>query len=211
MTKKIKVLFVDWNKTLSQSLFWSQLTEQDHPYHYYFQTINYWLFGKNYQLIEKWMRGLLTAEQVCQKLAEENNLDWAIVFQTLRESCERMSLCSPEIINLIKRIRQKGIKVVVATDNMDTFRRFTMESLALENIFDDFLISCEIKKLKYDTDPQRIPFFEQFLRSNKLSYDEVVLLDDSIDKSGVYDKLGFKIDLVNDSNDLIRYLQSYID
>jgi len=209
--KKIKALFIDWNKTLSQSLFWSQLAEQNHPYHHYYQIINSWLFEKNSQLLEPWMRGSLTAEWICQKLAAENDLEWTVVFETLKESCAQMSLCSLEIIDLIKKIRQRNIKVVVATDNMDTFRRFTINGLSLENIFDDFLISCELKMLKYDTKNQRIPFFEPFLKNNKLSYNEVELLDDSIDKSGIYEKLGFKINLVENSDDLIRYLHSYLD
>jgi len=208
---KPKVLFLDWNKTLSHSLFWSQLSEPNHIYGHYHKIITEWLFNKNSHLIDSWMRGEFTAEQICQFIATENALDYGIIWQTLKESCENMSLCSPKIIDLVKNIRQQGIKVIVATDNMDTFRRFTTQGLGLDKIFDDFLVSCDLGVLKYDINKQVIPFFDAFMKTNNLNYEEVVLIDDSAEKSGVYNELGFNIVLIKDTYDLLDQLQKYVD
>lgn len=211
MRKNIKALFIDWNKTLSNSLFWSQLKDKNHLYNNYHKTIIKWLFEKNVDLFDPWMRGSITSEQICKKIARENNLDWEVVYGTLRESCENMSLNSPEIINLVEKIRQKGIKVIIATDNMDTFRKFTISGLGLDKVFDDFLISCELKVLKYETKEKEIPFFDPFLKANNWRYNEVILIDDSKDRSGVYNKLGFEIILVKKQFDLLDYLRKFIN
>jgi FMN phosphatase YigB (HAD superfamily) len=157
------------------------------------------------------MRGSLNSEQICNKLAVENNLDKKIILNTLKESSEKMELCSNNILDIIKDIRKKNIKVVIATDNMDTFRKFTIRGLRLDRFFDDFLISSELKVLKYDITNDKIPFFDPFLKKNSLSYDDVILLDDSEEKSGIYNKLGFKISLVTDTPSLLNYLREYLD
>lgn len=211
MDKPPKVLFIDWHKTLSYSFFWSQLTDKNHPHNNYHEIITQWLFKKNSHIIEKWMRGLLSSNQICQQLAIENNLDQKIIFDTLKESAENMQLCSPEIIKIIEDLRLRGIKTIIATDNMDTFRKFTIPSLGLNKIFDDFLISSELGVLKYDIKNNRIPFFDNFLQKNNLNYTDVLLLDDSEEKSGSYKRLGFKISLVKNSEDLKSYLCEYLN
>lgn len=165
-----------------------------------------WLFKKNKNLIPKWMRGELTYEQVCKQIANANNLNYEIVRSNLEESCKNMTLSPIEIIELTQNIKKQKIKVVIATDNMDTFRKFTIPSLSLNNIFDDFLISCELGVLKYDTMNNQIPFFDSYLKKNNLSYGDALLLDDSKDSSGIYHKLGFEIGLVKNSSDLLNYL-----
>lgn len=211
MSQNIKALFIDWNKTLSNSHFWFQLENKNHVYNNYHEIIINWLFEKNVDLINPWMRGSFTAKQLCERIAKENNLNQKIVYDTLKESCENMSLCSVKTIDLVTKIRNKGIKVVIATDNMDTFRDFTIKGMELEKYFDNFLISCELKVLKYDTKEQEIPFFDKFLKSNNWSYSDVVLIDDSEDKTGIYDKLGFKIMLVKEQSDLLNYLRKFLD
>ena len=99
--------------------------------------------------------------------------------------------------------------MVVATDNMDTFRRFTIPRMGLEKIFDDFLLSCELGCFKYDVSCLRLPFFDNYLKKKNLNYQEVVLIDDSLEKSGIFEKLGFKIEYVNKKNSLVDLLTKY--
>lgn len=209
MKKKPKVLFIDWNKTLSNSLFWSQLKNRDHVYNNYHKSIIKWLFEKNSHFINPWMRGDKTSREICQIISKENKLDEAIVYKELQESCKKMEFCSPKITGLITKIKKKGIKVIIATDNMDTFREFTIKGMRLNILFDDFLISCERGILKYETKNNKIPFFDPFLKENNLSYEDVVLIDDSDDKTGIYKKLGFEIKLVRKKNDLLDYLHKF--
>ena len=196
-----KIIFIDWYKTLSNSLFWEQSND--------FKTISQWLFKENSNLINPWMKGEYTAEAICKKIAFGTKLDFNQIFNSLIESCQKMSYSRPEIPRLIKNIRKKGIKVVIATDNMDTFSRFTKPGLKLGNIFNDFLISYDLKILKQETELESIPFFEKYLQDRGLKNEEVVLIDDGDDKTGVYGKLGLKIDLVKSSNDVVNFLEKY--
>lgn len=209
MKKQPKALFLDWNKTLSNSLFWSQLADKEHDYNSYHEPIIKWLFKDNSHLINEWMRGDKTSRDICRMISEKNNLDEAVVYGELAKSCKKMEFCSPRIKDLIVKIKQKGIKVIIATDNMDTFQKFTVTGMRLNTLFDDFLISYEKKVLKYDTKDKEIPFFDSFLKKNNWSYEDVVLIDDSEDKTGVYKKLGFEIKLVNEKNNLLKHLKKF--
>ena len=98
-----------------------------------------------------------------------------------------------EIPKFIKIFRSKGIKCVVATDHMDVFREHIIPGMKLDELFDDFLISYEIGKLKSDIDIEnkKILFFETFLKKNDLKYENVLLLDDCLHDAS-YKELGFE-------------------
>ena len=200
-----KVVFIDWNKTLCHSLFWSSLQYSNNEYH---NTIITWLFKKNNHIVEAWMRGIFSSEEICQLISLENDLNEKTVFDSLVKSCTEMSIVDEDVItDLIRRIKKKGIMVVIATDNMDTFKRFTLPSLTLTSLFDDILTSNELKFFKYESTNHTIPFFSKYLKSNNLSYSDAILLDDSEDKSGVYDFLGFDIAIIKNHEDLIKNLK----
>ena len=204
-----KVIFIDWNKTLSHSLFWSHMIKKNHPYKRYHNKIVQFLFVENKELINSWMRGQYTSEDISGKISKAIKLDKEVILQELALSCKNMSFISPKIPALIKSIQQKGIKVTIATDNMDTFRRYTIPGMNLVNIFDDFLVSCDLKCLKGDFKKEKLLFFDNYLQENNLFYSEVVLLDDCLDTTGTYDKLGFKIVETDSPKRLLEILSSY--
>lgn len=194
-----KIIFIDWHKTLSNSFFWSGNQKYSDAF-----------FNYNRELINPWMRGEYTAEDVCKILSDQNNFDFDDVFKSLQESCSKMIFVSEEIPGIIKEIRSRGIRVVVATDNMDTFARFTIPGLGLKKIFDDFLISYNLKVLKNDVGENAIPFFDDYLYKNSLDYIDCVLLDDS-ELNSVYDRLGFKSVKIGNGGELIQVLQKYAE
>ena len=155
------------------------------------------------------MRGEHTSENIVKILSEDSGVAQDIILNELAESCRQMKYVSEEIPELINKIKNKGIKVVIATDNMDTFERFTIPSMEIGNLFDDFLISCKLKVLKEDIQEDSIPFFDNYLNKYNLSYQDAVLLDDCIDTTGVYNKLGFQIIEITSSNKLIEILKEY--
>jgi len=198
MTKP-KVIFIDWYKTLSNSLFWSGNQKYSDTF-----------FNNNRELINPWMRGEYTAEEVCKILSDKNNFDFEDVFESLQESCQKMIFVSDDILELIGKIRSQGIKVVVATDNMDTFLRFTVPALGLRDVFDDFLVSYELRVLKNDVAENYIPFLDDYIVKNLLNYKDCILLDDS-ELNPVYDKLGFKSVRIGNGNKLADVLGIYAD
>lgn len=193
-----KNIFIDWNKTLSHSLFWEQLQDKKHPHHKYLSIIEKWLFVDNRAIITPWMRGKISSGNVLKRMSQETGIDQNLIASELQKSCENMQFCIKNLPELIAKIQKRGVKVVIATDNMDVFFRYTVPAMQLDKIFDDILSSHKIGYLKDDELPEnKILFFDKYLAENKLTYDAAVLLDDSLDKTGKYQRLGFERILIN--------------
>jgi FMN phosphatase YigB (HAD superfamily) len=205
--KKPKVLFLDWSKTLSNSIFWSAWADEHHPKNRYFQDIQTILFRDNKDIIYPWMRGTMNSEDICKLLSLCLGIDEKIIFDELAISCANMSFCRTEVPELLAALKREGVRVVVATDNMDTFRRFTIPAMQLDAIFDDYLISSELGVFKGDTTNNTLQFFDRYLTENNLDYGDVMLVDDGYDKSGMYGELGFKWVHIDDSVHFVEVLQ----
>jgi len=209
---KYKVIFFDWNLTLSMSRFWQQLEHIEHPHHDWHQRIIDVLFSKK-KMISQWMRGDIDVSEVVNYISNKTGYNKNNIKNYLIESCEQMQLVDSSILDLVKKLRSKGIFCVIATDNMDVFSLYTVPALKLDNYFDDIINSFDKKILKYDfvnNDSSDISFFNDYLKNKDISYDQAVLIDDSPDESGLYKKNGFDIKLVKDKNDIISFLQKMI-
>ncbi len=206
----IKTIFIDWDKTLSTSVFWEQMKNSDSSHIHDFDRLEEFVFKQNKQLVSDWMFGKYNSEEICKKVSKSIGLNYKTVFRELVMSTANMRFVDFRIPSILKRIRKKGLKLVIATDNMDTFRRFTIPGMKLYDFFDDFLISNELKCFKYHISGGKLPFFEDFLKTNKLSYKEVILIDDSVEKTGYFEKIGFRIKYIKDKKDLLNHLNEYI-
>ena len=209
LTQNTKVIFLDWNKTLSYSLFWGHLSDSSHSNNYIVDPVIDWLFNKNQKIIDDWMRGKYSAEEICTMISNETKIDYKIIFDELVASCQNMEFCDPTITSLLHSIKLKGIKVVVATDNMDTFRRFTVPSLKLESLFDDLLISSEIGAMKGDYDGNNSAFFQTYMEKNGLSFSETILLDDCANKMDICRSIGLPYININSPEQIVEVLQEF--
>lgn len=186
--KKYKVVFIDWNGTLSTSKFWGHLENKDKELFY---KIEQTLFGELKSLIKPWMKGEITTEEIIKKISIQVNLDYQTIFDEFVKSCQTMSFVDNKCLKLIEQIRRNGIKVMIATDNMDSFLRWTVPTLKLDSIFDHILDSSTIKSLKNDFDKSNNSlFFDCFIKANKIGKGESVLIDDSVDKDGKIQSYG---------------------
>lgn len=201
-----KCIFFDWYKTLSFSLFWSQLSSSSHPLHNLSSQITQFLFIDNKQLVNSWMRGEYSAEDISHLIGDALSADPKAIFSELQHSCENMEWSDSQLPSLIRKIRAKGIMAVVATDNMDTFMRFTVPSMNLRNMFDDFLVSSELKCLKKDIAGGEISFFNGFFRKHNLKPADTILLDDCLDATGTYDAQDLNIIEISSSSKLVEVL-----
>ncbi|GCE22648.1 hypothetical protein [Dictyobacter kobayashii] len=177
-----KCVFLDWAFTLSNSLFWEHLNDPEHTHFRAFQIIQKALFGKQgmHELMLDWMRGKLTSEDVVAAVCQQHvDLDPEMLLAELELSCSRMQFVSPQVPTYVSRLRARGIKVVVATDNMDTFTRWTTPALQLHTLFDDVLNSYDLQGLKADVDASgHSVFFDAYLQKQQIAYGESVLIDD---------------------------------
>lgn len=206
-----KAVFIDWNGTLSTSKFWGHLEDPSHPKSNYYTKLQSALFeGPMRELLVPWMRGELTSEDVVTKLSIVTELPYAELFEEFVFSCKTMQLVSPEVLDLVRHLRAKGIKVVIATDNMDSFNRWTVPELELTQHFDEILNSYDLAALKKDFDEKgNSLFFSQFLARNNLTPNQVVIIDDGDDKgllSGMgidYRRIEFGVGLVNELKKIV--------
>jgi FMN phosphatase YigB (HAD superfamily) len=182
VSKNERIVFFDWDGTLSIGKFWNGIEENEYG------LINSWLFGSNKEIVKAWMIGKYSAEDVCEKIAQGTDLDFEFIFTNLKISCQNMELISPGVLGLIDQVKQKNILVGIATDNMDTFTRFTVPSLNLNNHFDIILNSFDLKKSKRTAQK----FFGKYLSEMDINPSECILIDDSEDKDGNLTKYGFR-------------------
>lgn len=211
--RKYKTIFFDWYGTLSGSLFWDQWKNPVHPRHEWHAPLSRYLFGENMWAVMEWMRGKVTVEDIAALLGDRFGYSRDIIFQDLKESCEAMRLVSDEVLPLVQKLRRSGVRCVIATDNMDTFTRFTVPALRLLEHFDGVLNSFEMGMLKQDADernPDRIPFFEDFLHDNDLKYEDAVLLDDSSYASGMYERCRFDVMRIFSPHDFVGKLKKLV-
>jgi len=204
--KEYKIIFFDWSMTLSKSLFWSQLADKKHPRHHWHDNIISYVFKKNDSMVKDWMTGHIDMEFVAKSISQEFGYSKDLVLSDLIESSKGMKLVDRRIIKMINTIRERGTKCVIATDNMDTFIKYTRPSLCLDKYFDDFLVSYNMGIMKFNVTDSQIPFFDDYLQQEKVKYEDVLLIDDSCDTSGVYNKLGFDILQILNSADFVEKL-----
>ncbi|MEK7499067.1 MAG: inorganic diphosphatase [Patescibacteria group bacterium] len=191
-TKQYKVIFFDWHKTLSLCDFWVQLQDPAHDRHHWHKNITNFLFVENERLIQQWMRGEINEDEIVQIVSRKFGYAVEVLRADLAESCRAMTLLSDKIFPLIDMLQSRGVKCVIATDNMDVFKKYVVPALKLDEHFDDVLVSFDQKALKFDVseDGNSVPFFHEYLQKNGFTYLDALLVDDRLDTSGVYAKLG---------------------
>ncbi len=157
------------------------------------------------------MEGRLSTEYILEQIKTGTGISKDFLQEELIKSCENMKFAFSGLDKLVLNLRRNGIKCVVATDNMDTFRKYTIPGMKLHDIFDDFLISCELGVLKFDIDKERgkILFFDTFLSKENKNYNQVILLDDHTD-SGFYASKGFQIFQIFEPQELKNFLNLII-
>lgn len=188
-----KIVFLDWSGTISGSKFWGHLEDPKHPNHEIYSKTQKFLFEENRHLLDPWMRGLVTSENILNKIAEDTEISFDVLLEEFVNSCIKMKYSTDRFIKLIAQIRHLGIRVVIATDNMDSFPRWTVTALGLEKIFDDILDSYTLKVLKRDFDAEGTSlFFSDYLHSVDISPRDCLLIDDSEDKGNKIQNYGIE-------------------
>lgn len=200
---KYKYVFIDWNGTLSDSKFWDNLSSLN-----LFEKIQQSLFVKHKHFIKDWMRGKTQSEKIIESISNDLEEDAAFIFSELKKSCEQMKFASEKTLPLISELRRKGSKVIIATDNMDTFKRWTAPALKLNEYFDGLLDSHTLQAMKNDFKEDRSLFFDSFLTENNIQPYESVLIDDSVDKENKIQIRGIDYWKIESSRELPERLAS---
>lgn len=171
-------LFVDWDGTLSQSKFWAGWSEPKHPLHELHETVITAFAPEFAPMLEGWMRGRMSAESFAVRFARVAAISSLQILEGLQESAEAMEWADPRLPDRISQLRRVGYRVVIATDNMDSFRRWTVPGLALDRHVDGILDSFHLRALKSDMENATSNFFTPYLRTHQITPSTCTLIDD---------------------------------
>ncbi len=176
VVSRVRAVFIDWYGTLSVSRLWEHWSEPRHPRHSEFQKIQAEWNESLRPLVHRWCLGEIRSEAWAKSVAELINIPVALVLAEMVRSCRNAELVSPEIVPLVRAFREADVKVFIATDNSDSFDRWTVPELGLNRHFDGILNSSNLGVAKFDS-PEI--FFGPTLSRYGIDPQEAILLDDS--------------------------------
>ncbi len=200
----IECVLIDWHGTLSHSLFWE-------PWHVGTATerqtatlLQGAMFGAHRQLLEPWMRGELTSEDAVGQVAGSVGVPFTVAMEGFVASCRAMRLVSDEVLPLIAGLRSRGINVGIATDNMDSFTRWTVPSFGLDRHVDVILSSAVIGTMKGDRRRDgSSAFFGDFLRMHAFAPGATMMLDDSEDIGEIVEAAGIMFQHITQAHTVV--------
>lgn len=135
-------LFIDFDGTLCFDRFWQNLPHAEAS------AVQEFLFTKKNPIVHEWMCGRLSSEEVASLAATATGIPADTLFEKLREGRAAM-IVSSLALELILSLRPQ-YEVVLSTDNMDSFSRFTIPALGLTKYFDRILNSADLGRMKAD-------------------------------------------------------------
>jgi FMN phosphatase YigB (HAD superfamily) len=193
MTKPI--LFCDFDGTICHDRYWRSLPSEQ------YEKVQSLLFRDDKTYVSDWMRGKYTAEQVNEKVAHELGLPYEQVWQLFVNDCSTMRV-SQETLEKLSALRSR-YTVVLMTGNMDSFSRFTVPALGLENYFD--CISNSYHEGKHKTDDKG-QIFTEYADKFGVPLKECVVIDDSQNVCATFEALGGMAYAVTPEKTITHYL-----
>ncbi|EKE05825.1 MAG: hypothetical protein ACD_19C00176G0047 [uncultured bacterium] len=208
-----KAVFIDWNGTLSPTNFWSHLEKSEKQSDR--ELFKLWadaMFINHKDLIVPWMKGEYSSEDILALVSKTTNTDFDTILKEFIIGCEQMEYSSPNIPVLINRLKDKSVIVSIATNNMDSFTRWTVPYMKLDTLFDEIINSFYLNAMKHDLDKNgKAIFFKNFFNKYKIEPNNCIFIDDGEDKMGVITNLGIDYRRVNASNTLEQELKNILD
>jgi FMN phosphatase YigB (HAD superfamily) len=190
----LKVVFVDWYGTLSSSRFFEHWSAPDHPRRETFDVLQaWWVDPASQPFLDEWLTGARDVEDFVDAMSGLFGLPREEVSAELMASLDHWTLLEPETKSLLAALRERGVRVVLATDNVDACIRWAVPALGLDDAFDAILSSHERGACKYQTDASgRSPFFGDYLEAHGIGPGESALIDASIALEPVMEAHGIR-------------------
>lgn len=129
-----KLLLIDFDGTLCFDRFWRSFDTQ------LATAIQEVVFKHDGARADDWMRGKHTAEHINEFVATTLGIPYDSLWEAFVNECKQMKV-AVETLQAIQTLRPKH-RVVLLTDNMDCFMRFTVPALDLEKYFDAIVSSA---------------------------------------------------------------------
>lgn len=192
------IIFIDFDGTICWDRYWRSLPAEK------MEVIQGFLFGEDKTLLNDWMRGEYSAEEINHMVAEKLEMPYEELWQLFVKDCETM--CVPEeILSRINSLREKYI-VILTTGNMDSFSRFTVPALQLDKYFDHINNSFFAGKLKDDNKGE---LFQEYAKAFGVNLNDCFLIDNSPKACTTFEAMGGKALLITPENGIMDYLMDF--
>lgn len=193
------ILFIDFNGTLCHDRFWRNIDADS------FERIQNLLFSGNKSVIQDWMKGIYSSEDINQLVSKELNIPFDKIWKVFVEDCKNMTISS-DTLNRIEKLR-KDYETVLITDNMDCFTRFTVPAKKLDSFFDSIVNSFENKKFKEHNEGE---VFIQLAGKTNTNVEDCILIDNSKSACAIFSKLDGQSCFVTSENTLDYWLETLL-
>lgn len=175
--KKKAILFIDFNGVISYLPFWFSLADKTHALNHIHKPLEHFLFKENVHIIKQWMNGGYSSEEVHDLIHTGlgRNFSKQALWRVFVDDCKNIDVSKP-IISHLNKIKD-AYYVVLMTDNMDSFDRFTLtEQASLFSVFDEISNSYNEKRGKRDNG---CASFFKYIDRYQANSSHCILLDDS--------------------------------
>lgn len=205
--KNKNILFIDFNGVISYKPFWFSLSKPDHRYHNYFISMERFLFKENRELIKNWMLGEYSTEQIHQIMKEKLNIPYDEILEIFINDCRNIDI-SKKILEKVKELKQYYY-CILATDNMDSFSRFTLDSNPeLSNTFNEVNDSCIMKTFKSKDNGQ---YFKDKIFEHKAIVENCILVDDSINNCNTFKSISGQAYNCKTEDEVLKILNKILE
>ncbi|KKS43549.1 hypothetical protein A3H03_03190 [Candidatus Kuenenbacteria bacterium RIFCSPLOWO2_12_FULL_42_13] len=181
------ILFIDFNGVISYDDFWLSIRDKKHELNKYHAEIEQFLFEDNRDIVQEWMVGKYTSEDI-HKIIEDNvGVDSKKLFDVFVNDCTNLDI-SNNILEQVVKLKPK-YHIILVTDNMDSLDRFTFPRhlSKLNRIFDRIDNSYNLKNLKRHNNGS---YFIERLKERNSPIKQSILIDDSNTNCEVFKGLG---------------------
>ena len=182
-----KSLFIDFDGTICFDRFWASAPSLIKTW------INQNIF-QNETLVHDWMKGYKTSEEINKYISNSTKYEYSKLWEIFVKKCREMTI-EQGILAKIKSL-SKSYTTILITDNMDSFRRFTLPSLKLNRYFDQIEVSTDYNSLKTDKIGETL--FEKIADKYKINLKDAILIDNSKRGCSKFEELGGK-SIITDS------------
>ena len=200
MTETKPILFCDFDGVLCHDRFWRTLKASDQ------EQIQKLLFSADKRLVEAWMRGQHSAEEISKIVSEKIDVPFEVVWSSFVDECKTMEV-SARALDCLSQLRDRYVLVLI-TGNMDSFGRFTVPALRLDEYFDAISSSFDEGQFKTDNGGD---LFLRYAQQFGVSIRDCLVLDDSAHVCGVFESLGGAAFRVTPEQDVLVHLKNLID
>lgn len=192
MTMSKPILFCDFHGVISYNFYWKSLQNPQHYLHIYHQAIIVNCLDTNNNILQSWMIGDLTTEQVHVILHQKTGVPYQDLMDIFVDECRNIDIFEAFLAK-IRSVKDKYF-TILATGNMDSFDRFTLPyNSILQNTFDRIDNSYNIGILKTSNNGE---YFVNTIQEFAVDTKSCVLIDDSQETCKTFDNLGGKSYLI---------------